>query len=381
MNKQVGVWVNREDFHRVRVHDSGPGDGLHAGQVLLAIDRFALTANNITYAAAGERLGFWRYFPAPAPWGCIPVWGFADVIASRHAQIAVGERVFGFLPMASHVVFVPGRVTTSGFVDEAPHRAALLPTYNHYARWPAGAALDPRHEDRHAVIRPLFFTSFVLDDQLADAAYFGVASVLLSSASSKTALGTAFLLRERHAVRVCGLTSPRHRGFVAASGCFDAVYGYDELEALALEPPVAYVDFSGDAAVRRAVHARLGPDLVRSLAVGATHWAELTEHETPRGVAVEAFSGTEQIRKRRSEWGSDALHGRLGAAEARFLAAAAAWLQIERRHGLTQVERAYRELLQGRVAPECAFVCALAPPEATPREEGAALAFLRTGLE
>ena len=43
--------------------------------------------------------------------------------------------------------------------------------------------------------RPLFFTSFMLADQLEDNDWFGAEVLVLSSASSKTAYGTAFLLR------------------------------------------------------------------------------------------------------------------------------------------------------------------------------------------
>src|SRR3712207_7922901 len=46
---------------------------------------------------------------------------------------------------------------------------------------------------------PLFLTSFMLADQLEDNRFFGARALVLSSASSKTAYGTAFLLRsEEH---------------------------------------------------------------------------------------------------------------------------------------------------------------------------------------
>ena len=36
---------------------------LAAGQVRVAIDHFALTSNNITYAAFGEAMAYWQFFP------------------------------------------------------------------------------------------------------------------------------------------------------------------------------------------------------------------------------------------------------------------------------------------------------------------------------
>ena len=85
--------------------------------MLLAIDRFSFTANNITYAALGDAFKYWNFFPAEHPWGQIPVWGFADVAASRHPEITEGTRVYGYLPMARQLKVEPGRVSKSGFTD------------------------------------------------------------------------------------------------------------------------------------------------------------------------------------------------------------------------------------------------------------------------
>ena len=64
------------------------------GEVVLALDRFSLTTNNITYAAYGDAIGYWRVFPTGRDdYGLMPVWGFADVAASRAEGIEVGARV------------------------------------------------------------------------------------------------------------------------------------------------------------------------------------------------------------------------------------------------------------------------------------------------
>ena len=54
----------------------------------MKVDRFAFTANNITYAVLGDELKYWQLFPAPEGFGNIPVWGFGEVIASKHPAIA-----------------------------------------------------------------------------------------------------------------------------------------------------------------------------------------------------------------------------------------------------------------------------------------------------
>ena len=121
--------------------------------------------------------------------------------------------------------------------------------------------------------RPLFFTSFLIDDFLADNAFFGAGTVVLASASSKTAFGTAHLLRGREGVTVVGLTSPGNVAFVEGLGCYDQVVTYDDLASLPSGPAV-FVDMSGNAAVVRAVHEHYGDDLTHSAIVGITHWED-----------------------------------------------------------------------------------------------------------
>ena len=75
------------------------------GQVRVRVDQFALTANNITYAAMGDLLNYWQFFPTGEPgWGIVPVWGFGTVVQSLHPAIAVGERLYGYWPLASQAV-------------------------------------------------------------------------------------------------------------------------------------------------------------------------------------------------------------------------------------------------------------------------------------
>jgi Protein of unknown function (DUF2855) len=76
----------------------------------------------------------------------------------------------------------------------------------------------------------LFMLSFLVDDFLAESDFFGAQCVMLSSASSKTAIGLAHLLHSlRKNVRVIGLTSAGNAGFVASLGCYDDVVAYDRV--------------------------------------------------------------------------------------------------------------------------------------------------------
>jgi hypothetical protein len=146
--------------------------------VRVRVAHFAYTSNNITYAAFGEAMHYWQFFPVPADadgtaWGCIPVWGFGDVVQSLHPGVAVGERLYGYWPMASHAVLQPVRLTRMAFSDGAPHRAALHAVYNQYQRCSRDPYYTRRQRSAAGLLRPLFLTAWLIDDFLADNAFFG----------------------------------------------------------------------------------------------------------------------------------------------------------------------------------------------------------------
>ena len=182
--------IRKSDLREVEVAASDALERpLAEGEVLLAVERFSLTANNITYGAIGDAFGYWKFFPAPDGQGRIPVWGFATVVKSAAPDVAEGLRLFGYLPMSTHFTMRLAK-SRHGYVDTAPHRAELPPTYNAYAEAP-GDALD----DHRALLRPLLMTSFLLDDFLGEDA--ALTTLVLSSASSKTAMGLAWFARRR----------------------------------------------------------------------------------------------------------------------------------------------------------------------------------------
>ncbi|MBX3024613.1 DUF2855 family protein [bacterium] len=361
MSDALDFVVNRSDLRQCAVEPGRvAGDtALATGQILLRIDRFAFTANNVTYGAVGDMIGYWDFFPARAGWGRIPVWGFADVLASRHDAVASGERLYGYLPMSTHVLLAPDQATAATFVDAAPHRAALPPIYNQYTR----CAADPLHSgDREpyiALFRPLFATAFLLDDFLAGENAFGARQVVLSSASSKTALGLACLLRTRGGARVIGLTAPANAAFVDETGYYDRVVPYDAVETLPAAPTV-FVDFAGDGAVRERVHRHLGDRLRRSAQVGVTHWERIAAPAALPGPAPAFFFAPTHLQRRLQEWGPAPFQRRLDAALQRFLTASA-WLRIVEHRGPAAVERLYRAMVDGRVDPAAGHICTLSP--------------------
>lgn len=247
-----------------------PAPTVGDGEVLLALDRFSLTTNNITYAAYGDAIGYWQVFPTGRDgYGLMPVWGFADVIASRAEGVEVGARVFGYFPMAETLLIQAEKISRGGFADASPWRKAVPDIYNRYVLCAADRHYDPALETAEAIFRPLFVTSYAAADFLRDNAFFGAQRIVVSSASSKTAYGAAWALGNDD-VEVIGLTSDRNRAFVEGLGAYDSVLAYDQVETLPAGVPTLYLDLAGDPILRRRIHSCFGDDLTYDCLVGST---------------------------------------------------------------------------------------------------------------
>ena len=350
--------IARDDLHRCRF-DDGEASELQAGQAALRVERFGLTSNNITYATFGEAMSYWSFFPAPQGWGRVPVWGFAEVSESRAEALAAGTRVYGYLPPSSELVVTPARIDARGFIDASAHRAKLPPAYNGYARVDADPIYDAGSEPEQMLLRPLFFTSYLIDDFLDDASLFGARSVILSSASSKTASALAFLLSRREGIEVIGLSSPRGAEFARGLGVYDHVLTYDEVDSLGSDRAV-YVDMAGDAQVRTAVHAHLGPALVHSAVVGATHHDRMGDvPDSLPGPRPKFFFAPDRVAKRTADWGRDGFEQRIAAAWRPYLRWCEGWLQVIEGQGAQALQDAYLDLLDGRIDPAKAHVLSL----------------------
>ena len=341
-------------------------DSLQDGQVLMRIDQFAFTSNNVTYAAFGKAMSYWNFFPAPEGWGKIPVWGFAEVVLSRQPEVKAGERFYGYYPMSSHVVLQAGRCSAHGFTDTAEHRQAMHGLYNQYLRTSADPAYTADSEDQQVLLRPLFITSFMIDDFLADNDFFGARTVLLSSASSKTAYGLAFMLsqRDKSQCRVIGLTSQANVAFVEGLGCYDQVLAYDQLASLPADQPVVYVDMAGNGQLRSNLHHHFQDNMKYSCAVGGTHWDELGGASNLPGARPALFFAPAQIKKRMADWGPGGVQARLAQAWQQLMQPVMRkdhpWLQVVRGHGREDLQRVYLQMLDGGTQPVEGHVLTLA---------------------
>jgi hypothetical protein len=354
----VDFLIAKDDLHSCRFAESEARE-LEPGQARLTVSSFGLTSNNITYAVFGEAMSYWSFFPAEAGWGRMPVWGFADVSESRHDGLEAGGRLYGYLPPSTELVVSPARVDPRGFVDSATHRSTLPRAYNGYLRTDLDPIYDAEHEDEQMLLRPLFFTSYLLDDFLEDSGFFGAGTAVLSSASSKTSSALAFLLSRREGIEVIGLTSARSMDFARGLGVYDQLVSYEDITSLPREPAV-YVDMAGDARVRGAVHEHYREGLTHSSVVGATHHDR--RDRVPAGLPGPPptfFFAPDRVAKRSADWGREEFDRRLTEAWRPYLDWTSTWLEVIHASGPEALQSAYLELLDGHIDPATAHVLTL----------------------
>ena len=335
---------------------------LAEGDVLAKVDRFAITANNITYGVVGERIGYWKFFPVvEAGTGIIPVWGFADIVESRNQDISEGERLYGYWPMGSHLVMTPTKVKPPRLMDGVTHRAELPPVYNAYSRVRAEDGYDPAMDDERMVLYPLYATSYCLYDFSKDNDWFGAAQVIIPSASSKTAIGTAYAFKEDPAApKLVGVTSARNEEAVRALDLYDDVILYDDIETgIDSAIPALIIDMSGNGPIIGRLHRLLGENMRYTSNVGITHYDAGGMDGDYIKERSAMFFAPGHIQKRTAEWGPGVFEKKAFGFWKNAAIQSRGWLKIERNEGAGALARVYEEVLAGKTAANVGHVVAL----------------------
>ncbi len=364
--------ISKTDPARTRLVEVTQADyaaSMGEGDALVRVDRFGLSSNNITYVVLGDRLGYWQFFnAAPGPddegadgWGVMPVWGFADVVGSRCANLEVGERLFGYFPPATHLVMHPdaSRPAAGPVVDASAHRADLPPTYNTYQRVLQEPDYDPGDDDLRMLLNPLQITAWALWDAMREASWFSAEQVVIVSASSKTGLGLARALkRDQTSPKVVGITAPKNRDFVAGLGLYDQVVTYDEIESTLSQRPTVVVDMAGSGAVLGRVHRHLGEAMLHSINVGLTHWDEAGGGPDIIRERSEMFFVPGVIQERMKQWGAAEFNRVTQDFLVRSFAESRDWLTIESVQGLEGLAVKYAMVREGSLPSGHAIVVA-----------------------
>ena len=353
------VWVKKSALTETQIHDDTVG-ALGDGEVRLKIESFSVTANNITYAVIGDIFGYWNFFPAEGDWGVVPMWGHAVVEESRHTDIAVGERVYGYLPMGTHLDVLPGKVSPSGFTDMAAHRQPMSPIYNQYSRLAADLEHDPAKEAERMLFGPLFKTGFLIEAMFRREGWFGAQNLIMTSASSKTSMGLASVAKDLSpGIKRIAMTSTGNVDVVEGTGLYDEVIAYDNMDALSRTPSVC-VDFAGNSNLLRGIHESLCEHLKYSCLVGATHVDARGANgegggEMPGPKPILFFAPDHAVATVQ-ELGPKGFGEAVAVSWKNFLGAVDGVVAIDERQGLNAAAEAFVETLEGRADPQIGII-------------------------
>ena len=211
------------------------------------------------------------------------------------------------------------------------------------------------NEDQQMLLWPLYFTSFLIDDFLDDEGFFGAKAAVLSSASSRTSSALAYLLDR----------AGRDRGGRAHLTAERRVHRV----ARRLRPrrPLrgARLARSRAGRLRRHVGRRKGPKCrPRPLGRRAQALRRGRDHP-PRGPRRRRGTGRPEagllLRARPAAQahgglGREGVNERLAETWRQYVDWARGWLRVEHGSGPEDVERIYRELLDGKSDPAVGHV-------------------------
>ncbi len=347
--------IRRDLFLKGRLAETPKSDlEIGEGELLVKIDKFAFSANNITYAVAGDQLGYWNFFPPVGEesggWGVIPVWGFADVVASNVEEIPVGDRFYGYFPPASHLKMQPIRISDKQFMEGAAHRAQLPSGYNMYTRVKAEKGYHSAMDNGRALLFPLYLTAFCLWDSLVVHEWYEAKQVLILSASSKTSIGLGYALQgDENAPKVIGMTSSRNEETVKNLELYDEVLTYDQIEQLDPTIPTVIVDMSGNQTVLVNLHQHLADNMKFTINVGLTHWSDA---RPKKGIITERsqfFFAPGHIKRRVKEWGMDGFNARSTGFMLSATKKTMQWLKFRTLDGLEGMAAVHQDVCNGKM--------------------------------
>lgn len=386
--------VAKNDLSQTRVVKLNIEQPLADNEVLLKVSKFALTANNISYGITGDALGYWQFFPVnnvpsdtasnsitsttntaqQTQWGRLPVMGFADVVSSNNKDINVGERVWGFMPMATHLKIIAGKVNPSGFSDINPCREGLSPVYARFDRVSTNPFYQLKNEDYDILLRGLFTTSWLVDDFMFDNNYFDATQYLITSASSKTSIALAFAIKQRGQRSTVGITSMANLSFVESLGCYDHVISYNDITTLDANVASILVDMAGGKKTLAAIHHHFTQQLRYSCRIGATHHGDIDITDTQSdsllpGAPPTFFFAPTQLKKRSLEWGVGETMKQMNQSLLHYIDFCRSIITISHTHDLHHVNDIYQQVLAGTADASVGQIISLDPNTLQPSKQ------------
>lgn len=356
--------ISKSDFTQVRVIESDFHDHqLANGQILVQVEQFAYTTNNISYAIAGERFGYWKYFPTSNgtdDWVVTPVWGFGKVIKTNNSDVTLNSVIYGFLPTADQVILTPTQVSQFAFVENSLHRKDLDLFYNQYEIVTENLHYSRADDNARMVFGPLHQTAFVMLHFLQDSAWKGAEQIIILSASSKTSLGMAYGFCNADAKpTLVGVTSSKNVESLDRLNLYDEIVSYDNIEGITSDVPTLLIDMSGRNEIINDLFSKLGDQMISCIQVGRTHWTEpRSKSEVPREKIDFFFAPTYMVNKQK-EWGKDTYDAALADFVKASTAKISTWLSYISHTSFEDLAKVHQRLSNGSVPPEEATIIQL----------------------
>jgi hypothetical protein len=349
--------IKKAEFGTSRIisKESVENATLKQGEVLVKIEQFGYSANNITYAAVGDLMNYWRFFPAmgknPDGWGVTPVWGFAVVTASKTKGVPVGDRLFGYFPPASHLVMTPVGVNPQRLIDGTAHRSELPAGYNMYHRVNNEKGYNKATDKFRMLLYPLHITSFCLWDFSKSKEWYKAKQILVLSASSKTSTGLGFAFKsDVSSPPVIGMTSGRNLETVQKMELYDEVITYEDIANLRAVPTLI-IDMSGNLEVLTLLERHLGSSLNYCIRVGLTHWENTGEVSKELAKKSEFFFAPAHIQQRMKDWGPSGFDRKTKGFLKNCAKNTSSWLTFRELDGLEGLQQVHPDVCAGKISP------------------------------
>ncbi len=344
--------IDKSDISSINIIDE-ISEKLGAGQVKFKLEKAALTANNISYAVLGERFKFWDFFPHSGG-GILPVWGYAKVVETECDEVNIGNRFYGYYPLAEELIVQPVKINDYGFVDGKKHRQVLPQIYNYYENVNKNG-VQKEMEAAYMVFQPLFATSFLLAHYFMDNDSFGGKQVFITSASSKTAMAFAAVLSHMDdAIELVGITSAKNVSFCESTELYHSIIDYESTGGLQNNAGVI-VDFAGNRSILAKLQDQIFHSLKKSITVGLSHWDQAVGEEKLPFKSELFFAPDHAVRKQK-EWGGKEFKVKLNKSLFPFLKKSFNWLQY---NSSEDVFSNYEELVKGQVPPHQCIILKL----------------------
>ncbi|BFM08510.1 DUF2855 family protein [Halioxenophilus aromaticivorans] len=358
----ISLEFNQKDFRRLAVSNAAvPTHVQNApGSMLVRLERFGFSSNNLASALAPGLASVWpQAFPAGTDRLRLPVWGVAQVVAANQAVFEPGACFFGCFPMTRFALIDPSMEPLERYGIGADQ--LLNPTGGHLPV-PADTQSGCYNAvDLQIMLRPLLMAAFMVMEELKESQFWHAQQIVVTCASSKTAMGLGYFLQQHFAERsdgpspqVIGLTAQSNVNFVRKHGHFDKVLSYEQFRAMD-EADTVLVDFSGNFSVQRMLVYYLKQHLIHAYALGAAHWDEVASGEL--AMSCEYFSALDFYYQRHAR--SKDLNYRFQQLWPNACGAFIKWLKPQLVEGPDRVRWVYEQVLAGKSKPDVAYLCKL----------------------